>query len=256
VFNLAALLGLAAIISGQIALHRRVVALEGVVAVAIGALCTAVVFGLITPPVGLATVGGILGVYLVLLASPPRHLARWGPTARWAAWLAEAVREEESELEAAIHPPRGTARDTAGAGAALIVVVGASVAMEQAASQFGARHRIPEIVTGGLILAGVTSLPNAVAAVYLARRGRGAATLSTAMNSNAINVAAGFLLPATIVGVGGALGPARLVAASYLGLTILALGCAYAASGLRRRHGVLIVLAYLAFVAALVTTAT
>jgi hypothetical protein len=55
------------------------------------------------------------------------------------------------------------------------------------------------------------------------------------MNSNAINVAVGFLLPATIVGVGGALGPARLVAAWYLGLTILALGCAYAASGLRRR---------------------
>jgi Ca2+/Na+ antiporter len=57
---------------------------------------------------------------------------------------------------------------------ATLVVVAASVAMEQTASTLGARHAIPEIVVGGLILAGVTSLPNAVAAVYLAARGRGA----------------------------------------------------------------------------------
>ena len=41
------------------------------------------------------------------------------------------------------------------------------------------------------MLAVVTSLPNAVSAVYLARRGRGAAVLSTALNGNAINVIAG-----------------------------------------------------------------
>ena len=40
------------------------------------------------------------------------------------------------------------------------------------------------------MLAVVTSLPNAVTAVYLARRGRGAAVPSTALNSNAINVTA------------------------------------------------------------------
>jgi hypothetical protein len=41
----------------------------------------------------------------------------------------------------------------------------------------------------------VTSLPNAASAVYLAVRGRDAATLSIALNSNAINVTAGQLLP-------------------------------------------------------------
>jgi peroxiredoxin len=38
--------------------------------------------------------------------------------------------------------------------------------------------------------------------VYLARRGRGAAALSTALNSNAINVTAGLLVPATIIDLG------------------------------------------------------
>ena len=82
------------------------------------------------------------------------------------------------------------------------VVVGASIAMELTASKLGARHHVAEIVIGGLVLAGVTSLPNAVSALYLAVRGRGAATLSIALNSNALNVTIGLLLPGMLVGLG------------------------------------------------------
>jgi len=53
----------------------------------------------------------------------------------------------------------------------LLVVIAASVTMERAAAALGNRFAIPEIVVGGLVLAAVTSLPNAVAAVYLAARG-------------------------------------------------------------------------------------
>jgi Ca2+/Na+ antiporter len=136
----------------------------------------------------------------------------------------------------------------------MLVVVGGSIVMERAAATFGSRHRIPEIVIGGLILAGVTSLPNAVAAIYLARRGRGAATLSTAMNSNALNVAVGLLVPASVAGLGARSGQSTLVAGWYLGLTVFALASAYLAGGLRRPHGALIVGAYLAFVAVLLAT--
>ena len=170
-------------------------------------------------------------------------------------WLTEAIVEEELELEAAIHPRRGRAGDALVAVIAVLVVVGASLAMEQSASKLGARNGIPEIVVGGLILAAVTSLPNAVAAVYLARRGRGAATLSTAMNSNALNVTAGVLLSATIVGLGAASGQGTLVAAWYLGLTLFALGCAYMAYGLRRTHGALIIGANAAFVGTVLASA-
>jgi Ca2+/Na+ antiporter len=182
----------------------------------------------------------------VVLGVRRDRLRRLGVPARWVSWLTEAIVEEELELEAAIHPQRGRAGDGIVAAVAVLVVVGASLAMEQSAAELGARHAIPEIVVGGLVLAGVTSLPNAVAAVYLARRGRGTATLSTAMNSNALNVAAGLLVPAAIVGLGAASGPATLVAVWYFGLTAFALGCAYAGRGLRRWHGALIIGAYLA----------
>ena len=64
------------------------------------------------------------------------------------------------------------------------------------------------MITGGIVLAAVTSMPNAVAAVFLARRGRAAATLSEAFNRNTLNGLAGLLIPAVIIaspGLGGAL---------------------------------------------------
>jgi Ca2+/Na+ antiporter len=130
----------------------------------------------------------------------------------------------------------------------LVVVVAASVTMERTASDLGARWRVPEIVIGGLVLAAVTSLPNAVAAVYLALRGRGAAVLSIALNSNALNVVVGLLLPGAVVGLGGASSLAVLVAAWYLGLTAVTLAIAHRQGGLRRPAGALIVAAYGVFV--------
>jgi cation:H+ antiporter len=255
VFNLATLLGLAAVLAGGIALHRRVIALEGIVALWIASVCLVVIVGALSAAVGLSLVLVVLAPYLAALGLRHDRLRRLGLPATWTRWLTEAIVQGEVELETAIHPQRGRTRDSVEALLATFVVIGASAAMEQTASTLGARHAIPEIVVGGLILAGVTSLPNAVAAVYLAGRGRGAATLSTAMNSNALNVTAGLLLPATVVGVGASSGQSTLIAAWYLGLTAFALGAAYISRGLRRAHGALIICAYLSFAGVLVASA-
>ena len=254
VFNLAALLGLAAIVAGQIALHRRVVLLSGAVGMWIAVLCLLVVVGVLTPLAGLLAIAAVLAPYLVVLGVRPRQLDRLPVPRSWTRWLTTAVHEQEAELEEAIHPGRGSWRDGVIAAVALLVVVAASILMERAATTVGGHFGVPGIVTGGLVLAVVTSLPNAVAAIYLARRGRGAAALSTALNSNALNVVLGLLLPATIIGLGPRTGPGTLVAAWYAGLTILALVLAWRHSGLRRGHGAVIVAAYLMFVASLLAS--
>ncbi len=251
VFNLAALLGLGAVVASRIRLHRKVVVFSGAVAMLVGAACLLSVGGQLAAGGGLAIVLAVLVPYVALLGAHRKILARLRLPERWKSWIKAAITEEESELEEAIHPRRGTAGDALMAGGALVIVIVASVAMERGATSLGVHFGIAEIIVGGLVLAAVTSLPNAVSAIYLARRGRGAATLSTALNSNSLNVTAGLLIPAVVIGLAKPSGSGLLVAGWYVGLTAMTLGLAYAGHGLRRAAGGLIIAAYVAFVLAL-----
>ena len=254
VFNLVALLGLAAVVAGWIGFHRRVVVLSGVPAVWVAAVCLLTVAAVVAPVAGLGLAAVVLAPYVAVLGMRRARMERLRLPAGWVRWLLAAVHEEETELAEAIRPGLGTWRDAVAALAALIAVVGASTVMEVAATAVGRRYAVADIITGGLVLAVVTSLPNAVSAVYLARRGRGAAVLSTALNSNAINVVGGLLIPASLAGLGPASGQGTLVAAWYAGLTMLALALAYRGRGLGRAAGTVIIAGYLAFVTALITT--
>ena len=60
VFNLAALLGLAAVVAGRIALHRRVVLLAGVPGIWVAAVCLLVVAAVVSPVAGLALTAVVL----------------------------------------------------------------------------------------------------------------------------------------------------------------------------------------------------
>jgi Ca2+/Na+ antiporter len=249
VFNLAAL-GLGAAVAGVIPLHRRVVLLGGTVSVwvslaGLGAATRALGPG---PALGAAVI--VLAGYILVSGTADAGLT-WMPK-RPRSWLVSAVTEEEEELSEVIRPEPGGAADAVIAGIALLVVIGASIVMERAASSIGHRLAIPEIVIGALVLAGVTSIPNAVASTYLARKARGAAALSTTFNSNNFNIVIGLLLPAAIVGLGAMSDQSILVAAWCLASTVLILGVAYRARGLRRGAGLLLVASYAAFVAAVV----
>lgn len=253
-FNLAALLGLGAVVAGTITLHRRVILLSGSVALWVALVSVAAATGTLDAGVALAVVLLALVPYAVVLSShrgaPPWLLL---PT-RWKTWLSAAASEEELELRDAIRPERGSGRDAALAGLALAVVVGASIAMERVASSLGTHFAIAGIVTGGLVLAAVTSLPNAVAAVYLAARGRGAAVLSIALNSNTINILAGLLAPGAVIGLASPSAQETVIAGSYAGLTVLTLAFAYRHRGVRRWVGFLIIASYLAFAAGLLAS--
>ena len=250
VFNLAALLGLGAVVAGRISLHRRVVILGGAVAMWVAAVCLAVVLGVLPPVAGCGLALLVVALYALVLGGPP-VLGRLPLPQGWVSWLQSAVAEEELELGEAIRPRPARRKDVAVAAGSLLVVIVASVAMERAASALGTRFAVPEFIVGGLVLAAVTSLPNAVAAVYLAARGRGAASFSTAMNSNTLNVAIGLLIPAAVIGLGHPAGQTTLIAGWYIGLTAVVLAFAYLDHGIRREIGVLVIAAYAAFVVSL-----
>jgi cation:H+ antiporter len=249
VFNLAALLGLGAVVAGRVSLHRKVVVLGGTVAIGVAGVCLGVVSGVLSAAAGLGLAAVVVAVYVLVLAHGWRVLGRLALPGRWISWLASAVAEEELELEPAIRPRRGRWPDAVVGGGSLLVVIAASVTMERAAAELGSRYAVPELVVGALVLAAVTSLPNAVAAVYLAARGRGAATLSTALNSNNLNVMAGLLLPAAVIGLGRPSGQAVLITVWYLVLTVAVLGLALLDAGLSRAAGIVVIASYVVFAA-------
>lgn len=248
VFNMAALLGLGALVSGFIAFHRRVVVLGGFVAMWVAASCLVASTGLVSAPISLVLASVVLVAYFIILGLHHNVFERLPLPRAFTSWLLKAVDEEEDSLEVAIRPSRGRPIDVVLAIGALVVVVLASIAMERGASKLGQHFHVADAVVGGIVLAAVTSLPNAVAAVHLARKGRGAAALSTALTSNNLNVVAGLLIPGALVGLASPSFTGNLTAVSYLVLTAFVLVVAFAYRGLSRRAGWAIIVGYVAFV--------
>jgi len=140
VFNLAALLGLAAVVAGWIGFHRRVVVLSGVPAVWVAVVCLLTVAAVIAPATGLALAAVVLVPYVAVLGMRRVWMERLRLPGGWVRWLVAAVHEEEAELGEAIQPRPGTWRDAVAAAGALIAVVGASTVMEVAATAAGRRY--------------------------------------------------------------------------------------------------------------------
>jgi cation:H+ antiporter len=84
----------------------------------------------------------------------------------------------------------------------LTVIVAGSVGMVSSAIVLADAWGIPRALVGVLVLAILTSLPNAMTGVRFARRQRGSALVSETLNSNSINLVVGIAIPATIASLG------------------------------------------------------
>jgi cation:H+ antiporter len=135
--------------------------------------------------------------------------------------------------------------------AALVAVVAASAGMVHAAIDIGQHLQVSGAVMGTLVLACLTSIPNAVAAVRLALHRRGSVVVSEAFNSNSANVVVGLCLPAALLGLGTVTAAGRLTAWWALGMTVLACVLLLRHRGLGRRGGMAVIASYGVFVVVL-----
>ena len=86
VFNLAALLGLAAVVAGWIGFHRRVVVLAGVPAVWVAVVCLLTVAAVVDPAAGLALTAVVLVPYVAVLGMRRARMERLRLPAGWVRW--------------------------------------------------------------------------------------------------------------------------------------------------------------------------
>ena len=238
-FNLAALLGFSALVAGRIRIRRPPLVLDSVAAMGLLLLAAALLGGLL-PPVGALAPALVLFAFYALALSGRLSAIRPAFLPR----EIEVAHDQERDLPGAAHswkPVWWLPLAVAG-------VVAGSLLMVSSALRLAPALHVSGWLLGSVVLAGLTSLPNLYVALHFARSGRGTALMSAAANSNGINLVGGLLLPAVVVGA-GALRGGLLDLAWLLALTVLATGIPLLRRGIGRPGGLLIVAAYLAFVA-------
>lgn len=252
VFNIAALLGLSALVAGKVRIHRRGLVLNGGVALVATAIVAALVLGLLAPVPAVLVLAVVLVPYVALLSLRPAGMAGLGSRGPVWAVLVSGVADVDRDLRRGATPPRATGHDVLATVPALVAVVLASVGLVRTSVELAGRWDVSQVLLGTVVLASLTGIPNVIAAIRLALRRRGSAVVSEAFNSNTINLVAGIAVPALVVGTTSATGLTVLSVWWLLGSSILSLVLTGSRGGLRRWEGAAVVAAYLAFVAVLV----
>jgi cation:H+ antiporter len=256
-FNLAGLLGLSAVLVGQIREDRAGLALHGGVAVLTTLLIGAMVLGWLPAGWTLALMLVVLLPYVTLLAISParlRQISLPGARALAASLHGEDAGEQETQDGKTQGKKKQGKKKQGGWGPVwllapiLAVVVGGSIEMVQSAIFLGKIWHVPSAVVGALVLAALTGLPNVYAALRLARQGRGGAVVSETLNSNTLNLLVGIAVPAVVFGLGGGSRASVTEAAWLLGLTLASLFLLWRGA-LSRWGGAIIIALYLIFVA-------
>jgi cation:H+ antiporter len=194
-FNIAAMLGLSAVVTGCIRGRHEALELEAFVGLWLVAVALATAADALDATTGAALVAAVAVPYVALLAFGPR-LARRLPRAE-----SRFIRRSFGEGHRRARPldsRREAARLATILLAALVLIVLGSVGAVRAATDLAAAWSVPPTIVGVLVLGILAALPNAWTGVRFGLQGRGSALVSETLNSNSINVVAGIAVPAAL----------------------------------------------------------
>ena len=250
IFNLAALLGLSALLSGRVRVQRRSLLLNGAIAVAIMALTTAQLYGFLSAVWAMSLIAAVMIPYILLTAVRPDVVGRFIASLGFISHLDLTLTDANQDARTAETPRRPSYADILGVLPALVSIVLGSIGMVRSSMVLGAAWKIPPLVLGTIILASLTGIPNVVTAAQLALKGRGSAVLSESLNSNTLNFIIGVSLPSAILGIAALTSQTLFSLWWLIAMTLLALVLSFVRSGLGRLGGALLILIYAAFVAA------
>lgn len=235
IYNLAGLLGLAAILSAGLSSDRIALVRDGGANLA---LTVALVVLLQIPgahrPLSIVLLA-LLGLYVGIASLPRKHLAALFP-ADWRPPLGT----HPDETASIPHPVPAAA-------AGVVAIIAASDLIVRTSILLTPLLHIPVPVLANFILPIATSLPNTWAAVSLARKRMAAAAVAATFNSNSINIALGVGIPGLLVATRVSHAARTLDAGWLLLMTVAALALLAAGRKLSTRDGVILVALYLVY---------
>jgi cation:H+ antiporter len=252
IFNLVGLLGLSALVAGRVTIGRQGLWFNGGTSLLVSALVVALVLQWIPVWATLALLALVLVPYVALTAMRPPQIAELKLPSATKRFLDVAIGHAHRDAQKGANIPHASWKDAAWAMFSVTLIVGSSVGTVHSAVFLGGRWGISQAVLGMLVLAALTSIPNVIAAVRLAREGRGAAVVSESLNSNTINILAGVCLPALLIGFAPPSPQVIFAALWLLCMKLVAIAAASHRHGLHRAGGAVLVVLYLFFAAVLV----
>jgi len=226
-FNLAAMIGLSALIAGSVRLARNTLVLEGAVGLTVTLLAAALLLGWVSPVAASVSAAIVLVPYLFAVVTRGRP--------------SERPREPDTSDNPTHHLLGLIVLD-------VIVIVAGSLGMVQAALSLAGSWHISHTVLGVLILGPLTSIPNALTANRLGRAGRGAALVGETFNSNTINLAFGVIVPSLFVTFAATTTTGKLQLAWLVGATLVTMAALARPGGMRRPAAAALIGLYFAFV--------
>jgi cation:H+ antiporter len=196
-FNIAAMLGLSAVVTARVRARHEALELEAFVGLWMIAVACAVAAGVLGGTAGGVLVALVAIPYVALLAGGPR-LVRW---LRLGVEESRFVRRSFGERHRQVRPldsRREAAQLVLVLLSALGLIVAGSVGAVRAVTDLADAWSVPEALVGVTVLAILTALPNAWTGVRFGLQRRGSALISETLNSNSINVVVGIALPAAV----------------------------------------------------------
>lgn len=246
-FNLAAMIGVSGLLAGCVCLPRDTLALEGLVGLAVTAIGAALLLGWLSPALAAVAAACFVVPYLLLVVGGSDLLTRMLGTEHLPTAAVQAL--EQRAPAAAAHEPssRATHHLLALIVFDVLVIVAGSAGMVQGALTLGDHWHISNAVLGTLILAPLTSIPNAITGVRLGLAGRGAALVGEAFNSNSLNIGAGLIVPSLFVTFAALSATAKLQLAWLLAMTIACIAMLVSRRGMGRWGAASLIVLYLLF---------
>lgn len=256
VFNLAALLGLSALVAGVVRVGTAGALLNGAVTLLATLIAGGLLLGWLAPWLALALMALLFAPYLFVIALYPARIERL-PLPKFARhFLVRAttnVREEcpRTGLEE-VHVRRATLIDWLLLVPVIFAIVAGSQGIVHATLNLSARFGIAHAIAGALGIAALTGIPNAIAAVRLATLDRGAAVVTECFNSNNLNLVCGISLPALLVGLGATSAHTYVSLGWLFAMSAAAVALLCWRGGLRRAGGSVLVVLYVLFAGVIV----
>jgi len=247
-FNIAAMLGLSAVVTARIRARPEALEVEAFVGLWMLAAAVAVAGGVIGGGAGIVLAGIVAVPYVALLATGQRLVRLLGLGVEESRFVQRSFGEEHRRLQP-LDSSREAMRLVLVLIAALCLIVGGSVGAVRAATSLADRWSVPQTLVGAIVLAVLAALPNAWTGIRFGLQQRGSALMSETLNSNSINVVAGIALPAALGSITSFSGLDVFGLAWLFGMTAVALVLFGRRGGAGRPAGALLIALYAVFLA-------